>query len=426
MTAWKRFWCSICALVLAALAGFAQPQPAGDRSRSACVFPVADLSKPIAQLAASDDPSPEEAGRAESLFSAISAELAAAGFQLVPESQWRTGAASGLQARDFIDPDTAVKTAGAADADLAVSAFYRLRDERILVSVSCFDARTGELLAGFMNTWRYNLGLYALLHGKVKDLVTRLDKASVAPTATGANAPAAAQLLPALTFTSPQEGMEVLLGDGRSAGTIVGGRLVVAAPGTKPGEPLLVEKRLAGYHTAWQRVRSAPVIALAPLARRTAMATEVCWTYGQLVGVGTTLRVYPVPDYIFFAISLYPYGQSPASGGGSWLFHADAEMSLGSYFFFPPDSLFRLGASTGLGLISSHLVDAGPGVPGYVDAYLNIIDIWLELNLPGISLFVRPESKFMLGETQPNLLGRDMLLVNSQFPPITLGALVKW
>lgn len=425
MTAWKTFVCLPCGLLLAALAGFSQAQPADERLRSACVFPVADLSRPVADLASVKEPSPEEVDRAESLFSAISAELAAAGFQLVPESQWRTAAASTLQARDFVDPDTAVKTAAAAGADLAVSAFYTLRDERILVSVSCYDARTGELVAGFMNTWRYNLGLYSTLHGEVRDLLTRLDQAPATPEA-AASAPATPQLLPALTFTSSQEGMEVLLGDGRSVGTIGGGKLVVAAPGTKPGEPLLVEKRLAGYHTAWQRVRSAPVIALTPLARRTTFATEACWTLGQVIGAGTAMRLYLVPDFTFIALSVYPYGQSPASGGGNWLFHLDVEFSAGSYLFFPPESLFRLGASTGFGIIGSHVIDGGPGVPSYYDEYLNIINVWLELSLPGISFFVRPESKFMLGTAQPNLLGRNIFLVNSQFPPITLGALVKW
>lgn len=394
-------------------------------ARTACLFPVVDLS--AGGQGPDSTPAPlDDVDRSQSLFSAVSTELGAAGFQLVPESQWRSGEGANLSAQDSLDPSRVAGIARAAGAELAVTGFYDLHDDRILISVSCYDARTGSLMAGFMKTWRYNLGIYSTLHGELQDLLSHLNLGQVDQSQGGQKQAAGPVLLPAVTFTSPQEGMEVILAGDRSAGRIEGGKLVFAAPGTKPGQTLLVEKRLDGYHTAWQRVRAAPVIALTPLARRDRVAVESSWTFGQLIGAGAAIRFYAVPDSTFFTLSLYPYGQAPASQGGNWLVHIDTELSMGSYLFFPPNSLIRLGISTGLGFIVSVMPAAQMNLPDYFDGYLNILSPWVELNLPHVSFFLRPEVKLALGASGPNLLGRTVILAGNTFPPVTLGALFKW
>ncbi len=403
-------------------AGQGQPAPA----RSACLFPVVDLSSSAGQGAASTPVPLDEVDRSQSLFAAISTELGAAGFQLVPESQWRTGESADFSAQDSLDPSRVVGVARAAGADMAVSGFYDLRDDRILISLSCYEARTGDLMAGFVKTWRYNLGIYSTLHGEIHALLSRLSLAQVAPAQGDRKQAVAPALLTAVTFTSAQEGMEVILAGDRSAGRIAGGKLVFAAPGTKPGQTFLVQKRLDGYHTAWQHVRAAPVINLSPLARKGKVAVESSWTLGQLIGAGAAVRFYAVPDSTFFALSFYPYGQAPASQWGSWLVHIDSELSVGTYVFLPPNSLVRLGISTGLGFIVSEMPGGGANLPSYVDGYLNILSPWVELNLPSVSFFLRPEVKLTLGATGPNLLGRTVILAGNVFPPVTLGALFKW
>lgn len=397
-------------------------QAASSAGREVCVFPVVDLSASNGPADAPAGGSGEGADRSRSMFSALSAELAGARFQLLTEDQWRKapGNAS-LSPRDFLDPATAVRVAGSAGADLAVTSFYSVQQDRILVSVSFYDTRSGDFAAGFMRTWRYNLGVYSALHAEIRGALSRLDLLPVAHS--GKPAPREV-LLAALTFTGPQEGMEILLSDGRSAGKIDSGKLVFPAAGIKAGEPLLVEKRLAGYHTAWQRVRAAPVVSLSPLARSSLLSIEADWTFGQLIGAGGAVRLYFVPDFSFASFSLYPYGQAPASAWGNWLYHLDTEASLGTYLFFAPDSLVRFGASTGIGLIYSLLPRTDPS--SYFDAYLNIISIWGELNLGRVSIFLRPEMKMALGMFSPNLLGTSVLMPGGVFAPVTLGAIYKW
>lgn len=411
------------AMFIFMLSSFVANGQAGPASpRTACVFPFVDFSPPpqgtVASAAAA-----EEADRSQSLSSAISAELSATGFRLVPETQWRAGDGSKLSGHDFLDPSQTSAVAGTAGAGLAVSGFYSVQNDKILISVSCYETRTGSLIAGFMKTWRYNLGIYSVLHDEMKDLLSRLSLPVAGDTQ---KAVAAMPLLSSMTFVSPQEGMEVLLAGERSAGKITGGRLIFEAPGTKPGEILLVEKRLAGYHSAWESVRCAPVVPLSSLSRVTRMAIEAQWTFGQLIGVGAAFRYYPVPDSIFLSFSLYPYGQVPASQWGNWLFHADSELSAGSYLVFPPDSPFRLAASAGLGVILSKASGSGWDLPLYVDSYLTIIGLSAELSLPGMTLFLRPELKVALGITSPNLLGTNIVLAGGVFPPVTLGAAFKW
>ncbi len=411
-----------CAILIFTLAGFvAAGQTVLAAHRMACVFPFVDLS-PASRGAAT--PAPGEApDRSQSLSSAISAELSASGFQLVPETQWRAGDGSKLSGQDFLDPSRTSSVAGTAGAGIAVSGFYSVQDDRILISVSCYETRTGSLMAGFMKTWRYNLGIYSVLHDEMKDLLSRL---SLPTPGEARSTEETGNLLSSVTFLSSQDGMEVLLAGERSAGSIEGGKLVFQAPGMRQGETLVVEKRLAGYHSAWESVRCAPVIALSSLAHVTRMAVEAQWTFGQLIGGGAALRYYPVPDSVFLSFSLYPYGQVPATQWGNWLFHVDSEISAGSYLFFPPDSRFRLAASAGLGVILSEASGSGGGLPLFVDSYLNIISVSGELSLPGVIFFLRPELKMALGITSPNLLGRNIVLAGGVLPPVTLGAVFRW
>ena len=416
----RTFLCVIIILTLAAFMAAGQTETA--IGRTTCVFPLADLSQPAVQADRSSVLAMAEADRSQSLFSALVAEFKAARFQVVPEGQWREKADSAnLSARDFLDPAMAARVAGEAGAGIAVSGFFSVEEDRILVSVSCYDSRNGVLVAGFMRTWRYNLGLYSTLHAEVLDLVSQLNAVPVERAQTDGKAAQPIPLLPAVTFTAPQEGMEVLVAGERSAGRIDGGKLVFAAPGLRPGETMLVEKRLAGYHTAWQRVRSASTVSLSPLARTTTIAIETDWTFGQVLGAGGAFRLYLVPDSSFVSLSLYPYGQLPASQWGNWLLHIDGEIAVGSYLFFPPESLVRLGASTGLGLIYS-LIPAGGNPSSYFDAYLNLFSFWVELNLPGVSFFVRPEMKVALGAANPNLLGKNVIMADGMFPGDRRGA----
>lgn len=361
--------------MLAFVAAFAAGQPKPVDGRTACVFPVTDLSpSPAAAGAGREDL--DRPGRLQAL---ICRELSAVGLQLVPESTWRAGATASLSAQDLQDPSRLAAIAKAAGAGFAVSASFTLEEDRIRITVSCYDAETGQLHAGFTRTWPYNLALFSALHAQIQTLAVRLA---------------------ALPESSPD-----------------GAQTTEPAASTPDIPP--------------------PVVTLAPVDRPAAadanrssrapkrLETEAGWTAGQLIGAGVGFRAYPVPDWLFVCLSFYPYGQAPASSTGCWLFHLDSEILVGSYLFFPPDSFFRLGASAGVGFILSEVISGQIDTMSYSDIYLNLLSAWAEMDLPPVSFFIRPELKLALGITSPNLLGTSFMLLGNAFVPVTLGATVR-
>ncbi len=370
----ERFFAALIILAFVASAAAGQARPA--RASSVCILPVTDLS-PAGQEAAAVT---EVADRAQRLRAAVCQVFSAAGFQLVAESQWRSGENATLADQDFLDPSRAAAAARTAGAALAVNGSFKLQGDRIFVSISCYDASTGKLKADVAKTLPYNLGIFSALRGQIQDMIWRLT-AAPAYVAPASAAPASAAPASAARASTPA-------------------RAALPAPSVSAAQ-------------GSQR------------AALTKLETEAGWTAGQLIGAGVGFRVYPVPDWIFFCLSFYPYGQAPVSSFGSWLFHLDSEVSVGSYLLFRPDSLFRLGASTGIGLIISEVSSAAQGNPAYTDVYVNILSVWGELNLPVVSFFLRPELKLALGITSPNLLGTSFILVGDAFVPVTLGAVVK-
>jgi len=314
-----------------------------------CVFPISDLSTAEAAHVAGLEGN--GADRSRMLRSAVNQEFRTAGYDVIAETQWRSGDGAGLSDRDLLDPFRAATVGRAAGAVLAVNGSFTVQGDRILVTVSCYDAFTGKLKASFTRTWLYNLGVVSLLHAQVRDLIVRLRTAP----------PEVADATPAPVIPP-------------------------ATPGRSPARP------------------STPSTPRPPL--RIKFEVEAGWTAGQLIGAGLGLRVYPVADWIFVCLSFYPYGQAPLSSTGSWLFHLDSEVSVGSYFFFDSASLVRLGASTGIGLILSEVAAGGTNLPAYMDVYLNIASLWGEVSFRRLSFFLRPELKLALGVANPNARSR--------------------
>jgi hypothetical protein len=141
-----------------------------------------------------------------------------------------------------------------------------------------------------------------------------------------------------------------------------------------------------------------------------------------MLGFGLAQRYYLKPDITFVAAEHYFYLQHNFAGGLP-VFHHDLRALFGAYLFTGPDSIFRLGVSTGLGFILSYF--AVPGLGAFTDFYLNIVNISLELNFPRLLLYLRPEGRYALGIGR-DLLGRGWLNVADGPPPITLGVVWKW
>jgi hypothetical protein len=378
--------------------------------RKAVIFPLTDLSAKGA-----------DTERQDRLSAAVEAEFQAAGFRLLPGGS-ETGSA---EPGESIAGPAAAAIARSTQADLAVSGSFTIDNDQIVVVLSCYEAQTGALAAGFLKSWHYNLTFYNNLRSEIEDMLARLILPAPAGLEPGTEAAAG------IIFTSRQEGMEVLLGGERSMGTITKGKLVIPAGAVRIGSPLLVEKRMPGYHTSWQSVPAAPEIALMPLARKSVVALEASWTAGEFLGGGAAARVYLLPDSFFVSAGLNVSFDPPVSSNAAAVLHFDTQVTVGQYLIFPPDSPFRLGAGTGFGTIFTS-AEAGPSV--YTDIYWDVASLWVEWNLARLSLFLRSDLKYTLG-MGTNLLGRGVLTwkassadggdPSARFPPLTLGVVVK-
>jgi hypothetical protein len=368
------------------------------KDRVACIFPFSDLSG-------------SDREREKTITEAVGMEFQAAGFMLIPQEQLQVPGYDGQS-------QAVISMARGYGADMAVSGFFTMDDERIVVSISCYDVLGEGMIGGFISSWRFNLGFYNSLHDEIADLLSRI-RFLKAP-------PQPVEITPSsglreIQFTSSLEGMEVIIAGETKVGAVANGKLVLYTSGFEPGALLTVEKRKEGYHTAWQTVRAAEIVPLAPLHKKTEKAVEISSTIGQLIGLGGAVRMYLIPDSFFGCLSIYPYAQIPAAPGGSLVLHSDVGLLIGQYLFFPDDFPFRMGISTGIGGIFSLVLS--PDIPPFTDFYLNILNMWTELNLPGISFFLRAELKYSLGIGN-SALERD-IIGWEYLPLVTLGVLIK-
>ncbi len=398
----------ILPLTLAVPRGWSADSKATDAS--VCVFPLANLS-----------PNDEQEHQA-ALSEAVRQEFQAVGFHILPNDSWLAEAARLKLAPDRVtEASQALLLGQKAGADMAVSGFYYKENDRILVSLQCWNVKDGSLITGFLHTWRFNLGFYNSIHAEIADLVQKVVFLSAPKLITLKNDVRVDEI----TFTSPQNGMEVLIEGHKSVGRIQKGTLVFETDGMKAGTPFMVEKRQDGYHTLQQTVIASPEVALTGLPRANNLSVEIDWTGGQLEGAGATLRWYPKPDWVMVNFSEYLYTQIPFVPNASWPIHADSELLAGLYLFRPPEAAFRFGISAGMGTIFTWI--PGTTLPIFTDVYINILSLWSEWRTWGLPMFARIEVKLPLGVGN-NLLGGNQgpLLWNQLLPPITLGVVIPW
>ena len=375
-----------------------------------CVFPLSNLT-PDGKMQEHQKP----------LSEAVAQEFAAVGYHMVADNQWQAEAAREKVPGDRITEAPVVLRLGqGAGADMAVSGFYWMEGGRILISIQCYDVKAGTLITGFLHTWRFNLGFYNSIHAEIADLVQKVVFLTAPRLITLKDSVRVDQI----TFTSPQNGMEVWIEGQNSAGRIQDGTLVFDTGGIKAGTPLLVEKRQEGYHPLSQSIIVAPEVALTPLPRENKLSLELDWTAGQLEGAGATLRWYPVPDWIMLNFSEYLYAQIPYVSNASLPVHADSELLAGLYLFMPPQSNFRFGLSTGVGTILSWI--PGTTLPLYTDVYLNLLSLWAEYKVAGFPILLRMDLKIPLGVGANLLGGGNVVTWGGGIPPITIGMVLPW
>ena len=403
----RRVLSMLIPLALAATAGWASSDQVN--GKSICVFPLVNITGSAAQQE-----------HQKPLSEAVQQEFAAVGFSVVPQEAWAPQAARmSLKPERISDPPLVLLIARSAGADMAVAGFYQLENNRVLVSVQCYDVAAGTLITGFSHTWRFNLGFYNFLHAEIADLVQKV----VFSTAPKLITLKEAVRVDRITFTSPQNGMEVMVEGQQSAGTIQNGSLVFPADGVKAGTLIRIEKRQEGYHTVWQEVHAAPEIALSPIPKKSILSLEADWTTGELEGAGATLRWYPVPDWLYVGLAEYLFTQVPAVSAATWPIHSDSELLLGLYLFLPPEAPFRMGLGTGGGTFLTGI--PGSTGPLYTDVYFNVLNLFLEWRAGDVKILAEVGLKITLGIGN-NLLGSNLVTWNGTVPPFTFGVVIPW
>ena len=399
-------------LAILSLPAIAQDQ-AGTPKKACVVFTMQDLSV-----------GSENRDYEQPITASVSAAFGVGGYSIIPPDEWNGEVQRrALNSRALLAEATAESVAQAVGADLAVTGYFTVEDDRIYISLQCWDVAAGVLATGLQQTARFNLAFYSSLHDKVAEMLPEIRLAErPAQVASGAALVKKQPTVDDLTFVSPDEGMDVFLVDDARIGAISDGRLVWKSGGLVQGSPFRVEKRKQGFHTSHETVRAAKEIRLSRLESEKTKAFELDWTLGQLLGLGAALRAYTHPDSTFFFVGSYLYAQPPLTAAGSLVFHYDMNLGVGGYLFFPPDFPVRFGVSTGAGFTLSILT--GVAGAGYADLYLNVINWWLETKVLGPVIFLRQEWKFTIGEG-PNLLGKQWMMAGD-IPPMTIGVMFRW
>jgi hypothetical protein len=376
---------------------FAQTPGAGMRC---LVFPVKDLS-----------PTDTTKDYESTIADAVRAGFSGQGYTVLSDAEWSSLADSRqIDLSRPLSSSDAMGIARAAGADLAVTGYFTLQDDQIHYSLQCWDVAAGTLTAGIEETSPFNLAFFSALSLAMNDrLIARV-------TITG-------KATPHITFTSPDEGMQVVIAGDLEVGRVSDGKLTFSVGSVAPGTKVLVHKQLAGYHTAEETVTLATDknIPLAPLVKEHRAALELNMTSGQLLGMGATVRGYGIPDWLFVFIGMAAWVQPPATLTARVAFHQDTAVGIGGYLLLPPQAPVRLGLSSGVGMATTIMSE--PGLPIYSDFYIDAANWWLEAGFPGTTFFMRQEYKYALG-LGTNLLGQGWLF--NGYPTTTLGVLFRW
>ena len=147
-----------------------------------------------------------------------------------------------------------------------MTGFYTVEDDRIYISIQCWDVSADVLAAGLQQTARFNIAFYSSLHDRVVEMLPQIHLET--PRGPARSTAASVRRQPTvseLTFLSPDDGMEVILPGDTSLGTIADGKLVWQSGGLPLGSRISVEKRKEGFHTSFETVRAAREIRLSPM-----------------------------------------------------------------------------------------------------------------------------------------------------------------
>ncbi|MBN1835892.1 MAG: hypothetical protein JW820_08575, partial [Spirochaetales bacterium] len=141
------------AMYLLAAAGLSAQEPPGGRRLSACVFVIADLSD-----------SSEHAQFQEIIRAQLELELGAAGFEVIEAKRWQAARDElGYSDRDLTAGTKAVAVGEELGAQIVVTGFYRIEEERIVLELKAYDVLQRAFITGVIRTGTVDLSMYTLI-----------------------------------------------------------------------------------------------------------------------------------------------------------------------------------------------------------------------------------------------------------------------
>ena len=352
----------------------------------------------------------------------LDVELRDLGLSIVPREEWRDAQeAMELSDEALVSGSNAVSVARRVNSHLAITGFYTVDSDRILIQIKCYNVKQNRLIAGFFESGRLGLALHNLISSAVVTMRPKVEA--------GMNPLPAAERLsdPRLTeveLLSADEGAEVYLNGEKLVGSVQEGQLSIYSI---KDTDLHIELRKEGFHSRREGIRLEEGIRhehrVRKMVRETRWASEILYTSGQMLGLGFGLRYYFLPDEFFVSVEDYFYVQHSFDVRSQPILHNDIRLLAGRYLFLDPYSRFRFGVSLGLGVILTGF--SVPDIPVFADFYVNVLNGWVEWNLDNWMLYLRVEGKYGI-EAGENLLGGRWHLVGDAVPPMTLGVVKKW
>jgi hypothetical protein len=292
-------------------------------------------------------------------------------------------------------------------AAIALTGYYTRPDAgSVALSVQCWETAGETLLASFTLSAPFDLSYYNLLHERLFALARSAEKYTGPPRIEAIEV-AAARGLGTVTFHSEQDGVEVLLAGERSLGTIADGRLEAPVGLLSTGSRLELELRKPGFHTLATAVTAIPEIRLPELLPARRHAVDISWNSGQPLGVGGAYSWFPVPDWVFVGGATQLSAQLPAWDATDEyaVLHFEAGARTGVYLLPVKPQInvfgaalklpFRVGVTTGFGAMPSF--SFAPGHPWWLDWYVLIPSLFLEIGVKDTVIIFRTDQRYSLG-----------------------------
>jgi hypothetical protein len=358
----------------------------------------------------------------------LTVELENAGYKLINQFSAQKDKFS------LIYGPTAIRMAHDLGAQMVITGFYYVSEQRITINIKCYDVAQKKLITGVLRSGSTGLSIHNLIARILEGMLVGM-KALYNVKEASFQEPVIIEtgvgdtkklFMESLTLTSSMEGMQLLLPGQILLGEIKDGLFTTNLPFAL-NTTLKIEKQKEGYHTGKQKItlkQESQETKIQPINRKNRYGLEVMTTTGQFLGLGLGFCYYLNPDYFFVSAEDYFFAQHTLHPEDQPVFHNDFRLLVGHYLW-GPNTRFRMMLSAGIGDVATFFTV--PGLRPKNDIYLSLPNIQYEYNLSNWSIYLRQEFKYALG-VGPNLLGRKWLFMDNQrkLPILTLGVMRKW